>query len=97
MRKTVGQVLSFSALYLLVNIDPGENAFPAREQELETNTPEVADKFFRLAFGARKLGVVNKLNSHSSLADSTWKCNRLLFEKHFVWGPVTERLTRPVI
>jgi hypothetical protein len=34
---------------------------------------------------------------HFSLADSTWKCNRVLFEKHFIRGPVTERLARPVI
>ena len=54
-----------AALYLFVNIDPGENAFPSREQELDTKTPEVADIFFWLAFCARKLGVVNKLNSQS--------------------------------
>ena len=30
-------------------------------------------------------------------ADSTWKCNRSLFEKYFVRGPVTKRLARPVV
>ncbi len=32
-----------------------------------------------------------------NFADSTWKCNRTLFEKYFVWGPVTKRLARPII
>src|SRR6185369_1398986 len=52
-----------SALFLIINIDPGENAFPSSEQKLEIHTEEVADKFFRLAFGTRKLGVVYELNS----------------------------------
>ena len=50
---------------LLVNIDPGKNAFPSREQELDTKTPDVADKWFRLAFSARPLGVVDELSSQS--------------------------------
>ena len=37
-------------LFLIVNIDPGENAFPSREQEFDTKTPDVADEFFRRAF-----------------------------------------------
>ena len=37
-------------LFLIVNIDPGENAFPSREQELDTETPDVADIFFWRAF-----------------------------------------------
>ena len=35
---------------LIVNIDPGEDAFPSREQELDTKTPDVADKFLGFAF-----------------------------------------------
>ncbi len=30
-------------------------------------------------------------------ANSSWKCNRMLFEKYFVRGPVTKRLARPVV
>lgn len=51
--------------YLLVNIDPGENPFSSGEQKLEIQTPDVADIFFGLAFCARKLGVINHLNSNS--------------------------------
>ena len=40
---------------VIVNIDPGETPFSSREQELDVETPEAADIFFRLAFGARKL------------------------------------------
>ena len=50
---------------LVVNIDPGKNAFPSREQQLDTHTPDVADKWFRLAFSARPLGVVDELTSQS--------------------------------
>ena len=37
-------------VFLVVNIDPGENAFPSREQELDTQAPDVADIFFGRAF-----------------------------------------------
>ena len=64
-RKCWPCVESFSALYLIVNIDPGKNAFPSREQELDIKPPDVAGKFFRLAFWARKLGMVDELNRQS--------------------------------
>src|SRR4030095_4697879 len=50
---------------LIVNIDPWKKSPPSREQELDIETPEVADIFFRLAFRARKLDVVNEFNSQS--------------------------------
>ena len=61
--QSMGSAESVELTNSIINIDPGENTFPSREQKLDIETPDVAHKLFRLAFGTRKLGVVNELKS----------------------------------